>query len=221
MRVLVIEDEPLLADAICVHLTRAGHAVDCVGRLDDAEAVLDSTEYGLILLDLHLPDGRGLDLLKLRRKLGDKRPIIICTARDQIRDRIEGLNAGADDYLVKPFDLDELLARVQAVQRRCDGQPSPALVVGALQIDTATHQVWHDGASVGLTAREWALLECLARRPGAIVSKAQVEDALFAMGEEVESNAIEVYVSRLRKKLGAEAIETVRGLGYRLGARRT
>lgn len=216
MRILVVEDEAFLADAICVHLTRAGHAVDCVGRLDDAEAALDATDYGLILLDLHLPDGRGLDLLKRRRKAGDKRPVIICTARDQIRDRIEGLNSGADDYLVKPFDLEELAARVQAVQRRYDGQPSPALVIGTLTIDAATHQVWQSGESVALTAREWALLECLARRPGAIVSKAQVEDALFAMGEEVESNAVEVYVSRLRKKLGPSAIETVRGLGYRL-----
>jgi two-component system, OmpR family, response regulator len=217
VRILVIEDEPLLADAVSVHLTRAGHAVDCVGRLDNAEAALDTTEYGLVLLDLNLPDGRGLDLLKSRRKSGDRRPVIICTARDQIRDRIEGLNAGADDYLVKPYDFDELLARVQAVQRRYDGQPNPALTVGKLKIDTTAHQVWHDGENVPLTAREWALIECLARRPGAIVSKAQVEDALYAMGSEVESNAVEVYVSRLRKKLGSTAIETVRGLGYRLG----
>jgi len=217
VRILLVEDEPLLADAVYVHLTRAGHAVDCVGRLDDADAALDTTEYGLILLDLHLPDGRGLDLLKRRRMSGDRRPVIICTARDQIRDRIEGLNAGADDYLVKPYDLDELLARVQAVQRRYDGQPNPALLIGSLKIDTAAHRVWQNEQDVPLTAREWALIECLARRPGAIVSKAQVEDALYAMGSEVESNAVEVYVSRLRKKLGASAIETVRGLGYRLG----
>ncbi len=217
MRILVVEDEPLLADAVSVHLTRAGHAVDCVDRIDDADAALDSTEYGLVLLDLHLPDGRGLDLLRRRRKSGDKRPVIICTARDQIRDRIEGLNAGADDYLVKPYDLDELLARVQAVQRRYDGQPNPALVVGKLRIDTAAHQVWLDDENVPLTAREWALIECLARRPGAIVSKSQVEDALYAMGSEVESNTVEVYVSRLRKKLGPTTIETVRGLGYKLG----
>ncbi len=218
MRILVVEDEPLLADALHVHLTRAGHAVDCVGRLDDADASLDTTDYGLVILDLHLPDGRGLDLLKRRRKAGDKRPIIICTARDQIRDRIEGLNAGADDYIVKPFDLDELIARVQAVQRRYDAHPNPALRFGDLEIDISTHQVSHNGALVSLTAREWALLECLIRRPGAIVSKAQVEEALYAMGSEVESNAVEVYVSRLRKKLGTAKIETIRGLGYRLGA---
>lgn len=217
MRILLIEDEPLLADAVCVHLKRAGHAIDWVGRIDDADAALSTTEYGLVLLDLHLPDGRGLDLLKQRRKSGDKRPIIICTARDQIRDRIDGLNAGADDYLVKPYDLDELLARVQAVQRRYDGQPNPAVTVGSLSIDFSTHQVKQNEEHVPLTAREWALLECLARRPGAIVSKSQVEDALYAMGSEVESNAVEVYVSRLRKKLGSAVIETVRGLGYRLG----
>lgn len=139
------------------------------------------------------------------------------TARDQIRDRIDGLNAGADDYIVKPFDLDELLARVQAVQRRYEAKASPAVTIGSIGIDTATHQVWSDGEEVKLTAREWALLERLAQRPGATVSKAQVEEAIYAMGSEIESNAVEVYVSRLRKKLGAKTIETVRGLGYKLG----
>ena len=217
MRILIVEDEPLLADAMCVHLKKAGHAVDWLDRLDDAAAALDSTDYGLLLLDLHLPDGRGLDLLKQRRAKGDKRPVIICTARDQIRDRIEGLNAGADDYLVKPFDLDELIARVQAVQRRYDAQPNPLVTIGVLKIDTAGRQLWRGEDSIDVTAREWALIECLLRRPGALVSKAQVEEALYAMGSEVESNTVEVYVSRLRKKLGADAIETVRGLGYRFG----
>ena len=141
----------------------------------------------------------------------------VCTARDQVRDRIDGLNAGADDYLIKPFDLGELLARVQAVQRRYDLQPNPSRHIGELTIDTATHRIQHNGEDVPLTAREWALMECLIRRPGAIVSKAQLEEAIYAMGSEVESNAVEVYVSRLRKKLGARAIETVRGLGYRMG----
>lgn len=217
MRILVIEDEPLLADAICVHLKKAGHAVDWMDRLGDAAAALDTTDYGLVLLDLHLPDGRGLDLLKQRRAKGDKRPVIICTARDQIRDRIEGLNAGADDYLVKPFDLDELIARVLAVQRRYDAQPNPLVTIGPLKFDTSSRQLWKGEESIDVTAREWALIECLIRRPGAIVSKAQVEEALYAMGSEVESNTVEVYVSRLRKKLGSDAIETVRGLGYRLG----
>jgi two-component system, OmpR family, response regulator len=217
MRILLIEDEPLLGDAVQTHLTRAGHAVDWVQRLDDADAALDTIDYGLVLLDLHLPDGRGLDLLRARRKGGDKRPIIITTARDQIRDRIEGLNAGADDYLVKPFDLGELEARIIAVQRRYAAKADPAVAIGRLGIDTATRQVWCDGLEVQLTAREWALLDCLAMRPGATVSKAQVEEAIYAMGSEIESNAVEVYVSRLRKKLGADTIETVRGVGYKLG----
>jgi two-component system OmpR family response regulator len=143
--------------------------------------------------------------------------VIIATARDQIRDRIDGLNAGADDYIVKPFDLDELLARVLAVQRRYTAKAGPALTIGNLGIDTATRQVWRDGREVSLTAREWALLDCLIQRPGATVSKAQVEEAIYAFGSEIESNAVEVYVSRLRKKLGTDAIETVRGLGYKLG----
>ncbi len=180
MRILLIEDEPILADAVATHLARTGHAVDHVERLDDAEAALETTDYGLVLLDLHLPDGRGLDLLRRRRALGDTRPIIICTARDQVRDRVEGLNAGADDYLVKPFDLDELLARVQAVQRRYDANPNPLMTIGDISIDTTARQVWVEGAQTSLTSREWALLECLARRPGATLSKAQLEDALYA-----------------------------------------
>ncbi len=216
MRILLIEDEPVLGEAVATHLKRSGHAVDWVQRLDDAEAALRGVDYGLILLDLHLPDGRGLDLLRALRKADDKRPVIILTARDQIRDRIEGLNAGADDYLVKPFDLGELTARILAVQRRSVAQASPTLRAGRLVIDQAARKVWAGGSEVELTAREWALLECLAQRAGATLSKAQLEEALYAFGAEIESNAVEVYVSRLRKKLGADTIRTVRGLGYRL-----
>jgi two-component system OmpR family response regulator len=216
MRILLIEDEPVLGEAVATHLKRSGHAVDWVQRLDDAEAALRGVEYGLILLDLHLPDGRGLDLLRALRKSGDKRPVIILTARDQIRDRIEGLNAGADDYLVKPFDLGELTARILAVQRRSVAHADPTIRAGRLLIDQAARKVLSDGREVELTAREWGLLECLAQRAGATLSKAQLEEALYAFGAEIESNAVEVYISRLRKKLGANAIRTVRGLGYRL-----
>jgi DNA-binding response OmpR family regulator len=216
MRILLIEDEPGLGEAVATHLKRANHAVDWVQRLDDAEAALHAIDYGLILLDLHLPDGRGLDLLRSLRKEEDKRPVIILTARDQIRDRIEGLNAGADDYLVKPFDLNELVARILAVQRRSAAKAGPMVRVGSLLIDQVDRKLWHDGREVQLTAREWALLECLAQRAGATVSKAQLEEALYAFGSEIESNAVEVYVSRLRKKLGPNVIRTVRGLGYRL-----
>ena len=216
MRILLIEDEPVLGEAVATHLKRSNHAVDWVQRLDDAEAALRAVDYGLVLLDLHLPDGRGLDLLRKLRKQEDKRPVIILTARDQIRDRIEGLNAGADDYIVKPFDLDELVARILAVQRRSAAKASPTIRAGSLLIDQVDRKAWYDGREVQLTAREWALLECLAHRVGATLSKAQLEEALYAFGSEIESNAVEVYVSRLRKKLGANVIRTVRGLGYRL-----
>ena len=216
MRILLIEDEPVLGDAVATHLKRSNHAVDWVQRLDDAEAALRAVDYGLILLDLHLPDGRGLDLLRTLRKAEDKRPVIILTARDQIRDRIEGLNAGADDYLVKPFDLDELVARMLAVQRRSAAKASPTFRAGGLVLDQAARKAWRDGSEVSLTAREWALLECLAQRIGTTLSKAQLEEALYAFGAEIESNTVEVYISRLRKKLGANAIRTIRGLGYRL-----
>jgi two-component system OmpR family response regulator len=217
MRILLIEDEPVLGEAVVTHLKRCSYAVDWVQRLDDAEAAVRAVDYGLILLDLHLPDGRGLDLLRKLRKAEDKRPVIILTARDQIRDRIEGLNAGADDYLVKPFDLDELVARMLAVQRRSVVKASPTFQAGNLTIDQVARKAWCEGGQeVPLTAREWALLECLAQRAGSTLSKAQLEEALYAFGSEIESNAVEVYISRLRKKLGANAIRTVRGLGYRL-----
>lgn len=216
MRILLIEDEPALGEAIATHLKRSGHAVDWVQRLDDADAALRGVGYAIVLLDLHLPDGRGLDLLKARRDAADKTPVIILTARDQIRDRIDGLNAGADDYLVKPFDLDELVARILAVHRRSLANASPILKAGTITIDQADRKVWRDGSEVELTAREWGLLECLAQRTGITLSKSQLEEALYAFGAEIESNAVEVYVSRLRKKLGAGAIRTVRGLGYRL-----
>ena len=216
MRVLLIEDEPVLGEAVATHLKRSGHAVDWVQRLDDAEAALRAVDYGLVLLDLHLPDGRGLDLLRQLRRAEDKTPVIILTARDQIRDRIEGLNAGADDYLVKPFDLGELVARILAVQRRFAAKASPTIRAGSLVIDQVDRKAWYQDREVPLTAREWGLLECLARRVGATLSKAQLEEALYAFGSEIESNAVEVYISRLRKKLGANVIRTVRGLGYRL-----
>lgn len=216
MRILLIEDEPLLGDAVATHLKRSNHAVDWVERLDDGEAALRAVDYGLVLLDLHLPDGRGLDLLRSLRAADDNRPVIILTARDQIRDRIDGLNAGADDYLVKPFDLDELVARIAAVQRRSAEKASSTIRAGDLVIDQVARKVRRDDDEIQLTAREWALLDCLAQRPGATLSKAHLEEALYAFGAEIESNAVEVYVSRLRKKLGAKAIRTVRGLGYRL-----
>jgi DNA-binding response OmpR family regulator len=217
VRILLVEDEGDLAAAVAEHIRGQGHAVDGVARLDEAAAALAAVDYDLVLLDLQLPDGQGLDLLRRLRRAGDRRPVIILTARDQVRDRIAGLDAGADDYLVKPFDLAELTARLGAVARRYSGDPSPLRRVGAVALDIARHQATLAGERVELTAREWALLEALLRRPGAIVSKARLEDALYAFGDEVESNAVEAHVSRLRKKLGRDIVVTQRGLGYRLG----
>lgn len=216
MRILLIEDTVELGEAIREQVADDGHAVDWVTLLKEARACLLSTPYDLILLDLMLPDGRGLDFLQQLRSAGKTMPVIILTALDQISDRIIGLNAGADDYLVKPFDLSELSARVAAVARRYHGNPSPILKICGLEVDLVNHSVHKNDQALSLTAREWAVFEALLQRPGALLSKAQLEDHLYEFGAEIESNTIEVYVSRLRKRLGREVIETVRGMGYRL-----
>lgn len=218
MRVLLIEDNAGLGQAVREQIADDGHAVDWVQRLDHAELNVQSTEYDLILLDLILPDGHGLDFLNRRRTAGDATPVIILTARDQISDRILGLNAGADDYLVKPFDLSELSARIAAVARRYSGNPNPHIQLGDLRVNMSDHTIERAGAMIDLTAREWALFEAFIQRPGVLISKSQLEDRLYEFGAEIESNTIEVYISRLRKKLGAHSLETVRGMGYRLGS---
>ncbi|MBI1418273.1 MAG: response regulator [Limimaricola sp.] len=217
MRVLLIEDDAILGPAVRDQIAADGHSVDWVTRLDNAADHLRAASYDLILLDLMLPDGRGVPFLRALRKRGDVTPVIIMTALDQISDRIEGLNAGADDYMVKPFDLSELSARLNAVARRYSGNPNPLIEIGALEIDLAARGIWREGRKVQLTAREWVLFECFVQRPGQLMSKAQLEERLYALSDDVESNTIEVHVSRLRKKLGHDAIETVRGMGYRLG----
>jgi two-component system OmpR family response regulator len=216
MRVLLVEDTTGLGEAVRDQITDDGHAVDWVQTLAFAEGSVQTTDYDLILLDLMLPDGHGFGFLRKLRANGNTTPVIILTARDQVSDRIEGLNAGADDYLVKPFDLSELSARVAAVARRYRGNPSPLIRVGELEVDLGDHRILRNGQPVELTAREWAVLEGLVQRPGMLLSRSQLEDRLYAFGAEIESNTIEVYVSRLRKKLGRDAIITVRGMGYRL-----
>jgi two-component system OmpR family response regulator len=217
MRLLLIEDDTVLGAAVRDQLAADGHSVDWVQRLDSANDALAGTSFDLVLLDLMLPDGRGLPFLRKLRARGAVTPVIILTALDQISDRIDGLNAGADDYLVKPFDLAELSARIGSVARRYAGNPNPIVTHGALDIDLAARSIHRDGRAVPLTAREWALFEAFLSRPGQLLSKAQLEDKLYAFDSEIESNTIEVHVSRLRKKLGASVIETERGLGYRLG----
>ncbi|MFC3087057.1 response regulator transcription factor [Tabrizicola soli] len=217
MRILLIEDDTVLGAAVRDQIAADGQSVDWVRRLDAASDALGGTGYDLVLLDLMLPDGLGLTFLRRLRAQGDVTPVIILTALDQVSDRIDGLNAGADDYLVKPFDLAELSARIGSVARRYAGNPNPIVSHGALEIDLAARSVHREGRPVTLTAREWALFEAFLSRPGQLLSKAQLEDKLYAFGAEVESNTIEVHVSRLRKKLGPGVIETERGLGYRLG----
>lgn len=218
MRILLIEDDTVLGAAVRDQIAGDGHSADWVMRLDAAEDALAGAAFDLILLDLMLPDGRGIPFLKSLRSRGNATPVIILTALDQVSDRIDGLNAGADDYLVKPFDLAELSARIGSVARRYGGNPNPIVSHGALEIDRAARSVKRDGKPVPLTAREWALFEAFLARPGQLLSKSQLEEKLYAFDAEVESNTIEVHVSRLRKKLGSEVIETERGLGYRLGA---
>ena len=218
LRVLLVEDNEILGEAVRDHIAAADHAVDWMKTLDDARMSLRTVSYGLILLDLRLPDGSGISLLKELRAGGNATPVIILTAHDQISDRIEGLNSGADDYLVKPFDLGELSARMLAVIRRYGGNISPVIRFGALKISPVDRRVFAGEAEVGLSGREWAVLDTLLSRPGAIISKAQIEEALYAFGSEIESNTVEVYVSRLRKKLGRDHVVTVRGVGYKIGA---
>lgn len=217
MRILLIEDDPGLGNAVRDQIAAEGHMPDLAPTLSYARDLLATMPYDLILLDLGLPDGRGIDFLKALRAKGSVTPVMILTAHDRITERIEGLNAGADDYMVKPFDLAELSARIAAVARRYAGNPNPLITLGALKIDLAAHAIHGPKGQIDLSQREWIIFEALLQRPGQIVSKSQIEDQIYAFDSEVESNTIEVYVSRLRKKLGKDVVQTLRGMGCRLG----
>lgn len=214
MRLLLVEDTADLATSVLRFLRGLGHAVDHAADAATARASLDVAEYACVILDLGLPDGSGLEVLTALRRAGNRTPVIIATARDQISDRIAGLDAGADDYVVKPYDLTELAARIRAHARRGQGAPETRLTVAGLEIDRAAAKVWRDGAELRLTAREWALFDALLAARGRVLAKAVLEDTLYAFDTPVEGNAVEVYVSRLRAKLGAGVVETRRGLGY-------
>ena len=216
MRVLVVEDDPMIGEAVVAGLAADGYAVDWVRDGRAAELSLSTHAYSLVLLDIGLPARSGLDVLTSMRARKLDVPVLIITARDTVADRIAGLDAGADDYLVKPFDLDELSARVRALLRRAAGRAEPLIERGALILNPATHEVRLRDTPVDLSAREFALLLALAERAGSVVSRSQLEEKLYGWNEAVGSNAIEVHVHNLRRKLGESIIRNVRGLGYKL-----
>jgi two-component system response regulator QseB len=214
MRVLVAEDDAMIARGLITALKQTGFAVDWMSDGRSAEAALGTTAFDLVLLDLGLPVRDGIEVLRALRRRGDATPVIILTARDEMQSRIAGLDAGADDYIVKPFDLDEVLARIRSVLRRAAGRGDPCIVHGALRLDPVTRTAQRDGVPVGLSAHEYAVLEALLQRPGAVLSRAQLEDRLYGWDEPIGSNAVEVYIHGLRRKLGSDSIRTVRGVGY-------
>ncbi len=218
MRVLLVEDDAMIGAAAQEGLRQEGHAVDWVRDGRTAEAAAQGTPYDVMLLDLGLPRRDGLSVLRGLRARGNAVPVVIITARDAVSDRVAGLDAGADDYLVKPFDLDELAARVRAVARRSAGQAAARIKMGDLEIDTATKRVRWKGREASLSAREYAILEALAQRPGALLSRSQLEERLYGWDEEIASNAVEVHVHALRRKLDPALIRTVRGMGYTIDA---
>ncbi|MDB5814025.1 MAG: DNA-binding response regulator [Rhodocyclales bacterium] len=214
MRLLLIEDDMMIGAIVLDMLRAEGYAVDWVRDGAVAETTLFSQEYDLVVLDLGLPSKDGLDVLRGLRVRKSRTPVIIATARDAIVQRIAGLDAGADDYVVKPYDMDELLARIRALLRRSAGRAEPVYAYQNIRINPITKEVLVDDDNVILTSREWAVLEVLLARPGMILSRAQLEEKLFSWKDEINSNAVEVYVHGLRKKLGAHLIQNVRGLGY-------
>jgi two-component system OmpR family response regulator/two-component system response regulator QseB len=214
MRILVVEDDPLLGDGIQAGLAQAGFAVDWVKNGVAGELALENASHAAVVLDLGLPRLAGLDLLRRMRAAGNKTPLLILTARDAVDDRIKGLDSGADDYVVKPFDLHELAARLRALIRRSAGEAAPVLRVGETVLDAAARRVAFRGAPVDLPAREYALLHALMLGAGRVFTREQLAEKLYAWGEEVESNAIDVHIHHLRRKLAPGAIRTVRGVGY-------
>jgi len=217
MRVLLVEDDRMIGESVRASLRAQGSAVDWVRDGKAAATALASEQFDMVLLDIGLPGRDGLDVLREVREHRNQTPVIILSARDALRDRVAGLDAGADDYVVKPFEMDELDARMRAVTRRRSGRSEPVIEVGAVRFDPTTREVTRDGVPVSLSAREYALLEALLVRPGAILSRNQLEDRLYGWGDAIESNAVSVYIHQLRHKLGADFIQNVRGVGYYVG----
>jgi len=214
MRLLLVEDDSMIGESVRQGLRQDGFTVDWVQDGRAAELALRNEVYDLLVLDLGLPKKDGLEVLKTLRLRGNRIPVLILTARDSVADRVKGLDSGADDYLVKPFDLDELAARIRALLRRQSGRADPAIQFGDLLLNPATHEVTFRGKPLTLSAREFSLLEVFLDRPGAVLSREQLEEKLYGWGEEVESNTVEVYIHALRRKLGQDFIKNVRGVGY-------
>jgi two-component system response regulator QseB len=214
MRVLLVEDDGMIAQGLQTALRQAGFAVDWMRDGGSAAAALKTSAFDVMLLDLGLPHRDGIDVLRELRKRGDKTPVIILTARDEIQHRIAGLDAGADDYVVKPFDLDEVMARMRSVLRRATGRGDSTIQHGELRLDLAARTIERNGTPVSLSAHEYAVLEALLQRPGAVLSRSQLEDRLYGWDEQIGSNAVEVYIHGLRRKLGSDVIRTLRGVGY-------
>ncbi|AMO96724.1 response regulator [Collimonas fungivorans] len=214
MRLLLVEDDLMVGEAVRKGLRQDGFAVDWVQDGAAALSALAQEDYQLLLLDLGLPKKNGLEVLKSLRAGGNRIPVLILTARDSISDRVAGLDGGADDYLVKPFDLEELAARIRALLRRQSGRAEPLIELGQLTLNPATHEVLLEGRQVNLSAREFALLRAFLDRPGVVLSRAQLEEKMYGWDDSIESNAVEVYIHALRKKLGSNFIKNVRGIGY-------
>lgn len=217
MHVLLVEDNALVASGVKTGLQLQGFGVDVVGSAAQADAAIKSSHFDVCVLDLGLPDEDGLQLLSRWRRQAVELPVLVLTARDAVGQRIEGLQTGADDYLVKPFDLHELAARLHALLRRAAGRSVDWIVLGDVKVDLAASQALRDGVAVDLSRREWALLSALLQSPGRVLSLEQLRDSLYGYSLDVESNAVNVHVHHLRRKLGADIVETVRGVGFRLG----
>ncbi|HTD90893.1 MAG TPA: response regulator transcription factor [Burkholderiales bacterium] len=214
MRLLLVEDDAMIGASVQKGLRQDGFTVDWVRDGEAAELALGNETYELVVLDLGLPKKSGLEVLRGLRRKNNLTPVLVLTARDAVSDRVTGLDAGADDYLVKPFDLNELAARIRALLRRRAGRADPLISHGHLTLNPATHEATFNGKPLVLSVREFAVMQILLDRPGAILSRAQIEERLYGWGEEVESNAVEVYIHALRRKLGTNFIRTVRGAGY-------
>ncbi|OIP15886.1 MAG: DNA-binding response regulator [Betaproteobacteria bacterium CG2_30_59_46] len=214
MRILLVEDDPLLGDGVQKSLSHLGFTVDWLRDGRQAEHALASEDYAAVVLDLGLPQLDGLAVLRSARESGLRAPVLILTARDKKSDKLSGFGLGADDYVIKPVDMEELAARLHALIRRSGGHATARLCIGPVEIDPAAHQTWFEGESVDLSAREFAILEQLMQNAGRVLTRAQLEESLYGWGDSADSNTVEVFIHHLRKKLGADFIRTLRGIGY-------